>query len=234
MRLDKFLANMGQGTRSQVKRLIASGKVTVNDSVIKSAKAQVDANSDIISVAGQTVAYCPYIYLMLNKAKGYISSTEKGTTPTVIDCVPAEYRHYDLFPIGRLDKDTTGLLLISNDGQMAHKLLAPAKRVAKTYRVNCLQPLTGQQIEQLKSGVTIANHYQTKPAELKLLDTNIIDLTIYEGKYHQVKQMLKAVGNAVVELERIRFAGIALDGKLQRGEVRLLTADELAKLNSLQ
>ncbi len=233
MRLDKFLANMGHGTRSEVKKLISSGKVTVNNSIVKSAKTQINEIKDKVAVAGQSVAYCPYIYLMLNKAKGYISSTVKGDTPTVIDCVPNQYRHYDLFPFGRLDKDTTGLLFISNDGQMAHKLLSPAKHVAKTYRVTCEKLPTNEQIEQLKAGVVIAGGYLTKPAEVVLVEKNIIDLTICEGKYHQVKQMLQAVGNGVVELERICFAGIALDSKLERGEVRLLTEKELAHLSSL-
>ncbi len=233
MRLDKFLANTGQGTRSEVKKIILSGKVTVNDIVVKSAKTQISENRDIIAIKGQKVTYCPYIYLMLNKAKGYISSTEKGATPTVIDCVPDKYRHYDLFPFGRLDKDTTGLLIISNDGQMAHKLLSPSKHVTKTYRVTCQNQPTSSQLEQLKKGVIIANDYLTKPAEVALVSPTIIDLTICEGKYHQVKQMLKAVDNGVVELERICFAGIALDRQLKRGQVRLLTEKELAHLNSL-
>ncbi len=233
MRLDKFLGNMGKGTRSQVKKLISNGKVTVNGVIVKSAKTQIDAAVDTISVTGQIIIYRPYIYLMLNKARGCISSTEKGLTPTVLDCVPAKYRHYNLFPFGRLDKDTTGLLIISNDGQMAHKLLSPNKHVTKTYRVTCRETITEQQIDKLKSGVIIANHYLTKPAEVRIVDEGVIDLTICEGKYHQVKQMLKAVDNAVLELDRIRFAGIDLDETLMRGQTRLLTDDELTHLNSL-
>ncbi len=190
MRLDKYLANMGQGTRSQVKRLIAKGAVSINGKVAKSAKQQIDQLNDVVVLEGHRIDYRPFIYLMMNKAAGYISSTEKGETPTVLDCVPAEYRHYELFPVGRLDKDTTGLLLITNDGQLAHRLLAPRHHVAKTYRVACALPLSDRQVEHLANGVLIAGGYQTKPAEVHQIADYQIDLTIYEGKYHQVKQML--------------------------------------------
>ncbi len=233
MRLDKFLANMGRGSRSQVKRLIASGAVTVDGKVAHSAKMQIDAGVDQIALAGQVIAYQPFVYLMLNKAQGYISSTARGAVPTVLDCVPAEYRHYDLFPIGRLDKDTNGLLIISNDGQLAHQLLAPTKHVAKTYRVICEDAISSRQIAQLRAGVKIAQRYLTKPATVEAVDATTIDLTICEGKYHQVKQMLKAVGNGVRQLERIAFAGLALDRSLARGTVRPLTAAELAHLKAL-
>ncbi len=233
MRLDKYLANMGAGTRAQVKKLIGSGAVTVDGSVVKTAKYQVDENSAVVSLNGKLVHYLPDVYLLLNKPAGYISSTERGTVPTVLDCLPAAYRHYAIFPVGRLDKDTTGLLLLTNDGQLAHALLSPRRHVAKTYRVDCAAALTAQQIRRLENGVVIAGGYQTKPAEALQIAERQINLTIYEGKYHQVKQMLAAVGNRVVSLERIAFAGIALDEALPRGAVRQLSSDELRHLKSL-
>ncbi len=233
MRLDKYLANMGKGSRAEVKKKIAAGLVSVNGVVAKSAKRQVDESRDVVMLVDQTIDYQPFVYLMLNKDKGYISSTEKGETPTVLDCVPLQFRHYDLFPVGRLDKDTTGLLLITNDGKLAHRLLAPRHHVAKTYRVDCALPLTEAQLDQLRKGVLIADNYRTKPAEVQQTKDCQIDLTIYEGKYHQVKQMLMAVANRVVALERIAFAGIALDNTLKRGQVRELYDDELAHLLNL-
>lgn len=228
MRLDKFLANMGVGTRTDVKQILKKSSVTVNDKVEKSPKTQINPDIDIIFVNGEKIAYINNIYVMLNKPKGYISATHDNSAQTVIDLIP-EYQHLDIFPVGRLDKDTEGLLLITNDGQFNHDLMSPSKHVSKTYEVVSSTPITNEDILAFKNGLELSDG-PIKPAELVKVNDNVSHVTIFEGKYHQVKRMFHVIENEVLELKRLKIANLALDENLQLGEYRLLTDEELKLL----
>ncbi|MCE5097651.1 pseudouridine synthase [Staphylococcus devriesei] len=228
MRLDKFLANMGVGTRTDVKQILKKGSVTVNDKVEKSPKTQINPDIDIIFVNGEKIAYINNIYVMLNKPKGYISATHDNSVQTVIDLIP-EYQHLDIFPVGRLDKDTEGLLLITNDGQFNHDLMSPSKHVSKTYEVVSSTPITNEDILAFKNGLELSDG-PIKPAELVKVNDNVSHVTIFEGKYHQVKRMFHVIENEVLELKRLKIANLALDENLQLGEYRSLTDEELKLL----
>lgn len=228
MRLDKFLANMGVGTRSEVKQFLKKGNVTVNDSIEKSPKCHINPEDDIVMVNGKQITFINHIYIMLNKPKGYISATHDGTNRTVIDLIP-EYQHLDIFPVGRLDKDTEGLLLITNDGQFSHELMSPVKHVSKTYEVISQHTISDDDIEAFKQGITLSDG-PVKPALLKRVNETTSQVTIYEGKYHQVKRMFHAIENEVLELKRLKIANLALDKNLKSGEYKLLSDDELKLL----
>lgn len=225
MRLDKFLANMGVGTRTEVKQLLKKGNIEVNQKVEKSPKIQINPNQDEISVNGEKIDYIDNIYIMLNKPKGYISATHDDSAQTVIDLVP-EYQHLDIFPVGRLDKDTEGLLLITNDGQFNHNLMSPTKHVSKTYEVVSKFPIKESDILAFEKGIELSDG-PVKPAQLIKVSDTTSHVTIYEGKYHQVKRMFHAIENEVLELKRLKIANLAIDGNLQSGEYRLLTDEEL-------
>ena len=228
MRLDKFLANMGVGTRSEVKQILKKGTVTVNDSIEKSPKCHINPEDDIVMVNGKQITFINHIYIMLNKPKGYISATHDGTNRTVIDLIP-EYQHLDIFPVGRLDKDTEGLLLITNDGQFSHELMSPVKHVSKTYEVISQHTISDDDIEAFKQGITLSDG-PVKPALLTRVNETTSQVTIYEGKYHQVKRMFHAIENEVLELKRLKIANLALDENLKSGEYKLLSDDELKLL----
>ncbi|MGV3097002.1 pseudouridine synthase [Staphylococcus borealis] len=228
MRLDKFLANMGVGTRSEVKQLLKKGTVTVNDSIEKSPKCHINPEDDIVMVNGKQITFINHIYIMLNKPKGYISATHDGTNRTVIDLIP-EYQHLDIFPVGRLDKDTEGLLLITNDGQFSHELMSPVKHISKTYEVISQHTISDDDIEAFKQGITLSDG-PVKPALLTRVNETTSQVTIYEGKYHQVKRMFHAIENEVLELKRLKIANLALDENLKSGEYKLLSDDELKLL----
>lgn len=221
MRLDKFLANMGVGTRSEVKQLLKKGVVKVNQNKVKSPKLHVNPNSDEIMVNDEVVSYIDKVYIMLNKPKGYISATEDELHPTIIDLIP-EYAHLNIFPVGRLDKDTEGLLLVTNDGQFNHEVMNPNKHVSKTYEVYSKHPITQFDIDEFKSGIELSDG-KLKPAILKKVDDYVSHVTIYEGKYHQVKRMFHSIENEVLELKRIKIAELELDHNLDLGSYRLLT-----------
>ncbi|MCG1065816.1 pseudouridine synthase [Staphylococcus epidermidis] len=221
MRLDKFLANMGVGTRSEVKQLLKKGTVKVNQNKVKSPKLHVNPNSDEIMVNDEVVSYIDKVYIMLNKPKGYISATEDELHPTIIDLIP-EYAHLNIFPVGRLDKDTEGLLLVTNDGQFNHEVMNPNKHVSKTYEVYSKHPITQFDIDEFKSGIELSDG-KLKPAILKKVDDYVSHVTIYEGKYHQVKRMFHSIENEVLELKRIKIAELELDHNLDLGSYRLLT-----------
>lgn len=225
MRLDKFLCEMNIGSRSGVKELVKKGFISVNGQVIRSADHKIDEQRDSITFKGKELTYRKFIYYMLNKPKGVVSATQDNTAQTVTDLLAAEGRK-DLFPVGRLDKDTEGLLLLTNDGELAHNLLSPRKHVDKTYRVEIAHGLSWQDINKLEQGVDIGEAGLTLPAKVEVCSENIIYLTIQEGKFHQVKRMLQAVDNQVAALKRIRFGGITLDEKLAPGEYRALTPEE--------
>ncbi|PTE42768.1 pseudouridine synthase [Staphylococcus equorum] len=229
MRIDKFLANMGVGTRTEVKQLLKKGNVTVNDKKEKSPKTQVSPDTDIVSVNETQIQYIDKIYLMLNKPKGYLSATEDNNQQTVIDLVE-EFRYLELFPVGRLDKDTEGLLLITNDGQFNHQLMSPTKHVSKTYEVISEKTITKNDIESFKTGIEL-NEGLAKPAQLVEGDEkNKSFVTIYEGRYHQVKRMFHAIDNEVLALKRISIGDLKLDSALAPGEYRHLTQQDFKQL----
>lgn len=234
MRIDKLLSNMGYGSRKDVKILLKQGAVRVDDQPVKDAKRHVDPNTEQVTVFGETVDYRPYVYLMLNKPEGVISATEDNVESTVIDLIDPSYAHYELFPVGRLDKDTTGLLLITNDGAFNHALMSPRKHVDKVYIAEVDGEMTVEDVRQFAEGVELEDGYTTKPARLEILSRNgrrtTIRLTLSEGKYHQVKRMVAAVGKHVERLERVQIGPLELDANLERGDYRELTEEEVRLL----
>ena len=231
IRLDKFLAQMNMGTRSEVKNAIRKGKVTVNGGICKNPDAKVDEISDVICYENTQVCYEKYVYYMLNKPAGVVSATKDNHDKTVVDLLQGENLQ-DVFPVGRLDKDTEGLLLLTNDGELAHKLLSPKKHIPKTYFVRTKEVVIKEQLEMFERGVDIGEDTLTLPAQTEMITENEIFLTIYEGKFHQVKRMLKAVGNEVVYLKREKMGNLSLDKKLKLGEYRRLTIEEIELLNN--
>jgi 16S rRNA pseudouridine516 synthase len=237
LRIDKMLANLGFGSRKEVKQLLKSGAVKVDDVVVKDPKQHVDTNNQIVTLNGDVIEYKEFIYLMMNKPQGVLSATEDSAQETVIDLLELEDQVYEPFPVGRLDKDTEGLLLITNDGQLAHKLLSPKKHVPKTYFAVIDQEVTDEDIKAFAEGVTLDDGYETKPGELKILKSGMrsdIELTITEGKFHQVKRMFEAVGKKVVYLKRISMGPLPLDETLELGEYRELTDEEIELLRDYQ
>lgn len=232
-----MLANLGYGSRKEVKQLLKSGAVKIDDVIVKDAKQQVDTNKQTVTLNGEVVEYKEFIYLMMNKPQGVLSATEDSAGETVIDLLELEDQVYEPFPVGRLDKDTEGLLLITNDGQLAHRLLSPKKHVPKTYFAVINQEVTDDDIKAFAEGVTLDDGYQTKPGMLKILKSGIrsdIELTITEGKFHQVKRMFEAVGKKVVYLKRISMGPLPLDETLELGEYRELTDEEIELLRNYQ
>ena len=233
MRIDKMLANIGFGTRKEVKKLLKSGAVMVDGATVKDAKQHVDPEKQTVMVHGDEVEYREFIYLMMNKPAGILSATEDDRQETVLDIIEEEDKAFEPFPVGRLDKDTEGLLLLTNDGQLAHRLLSPKKHVPKTYFAEIEGIVTDTDIEAFREGVTLDDGYLTKPGELRILKSgpvSEIELTITEGKFHQVKRMFEAVDKKVVYLKRLSMADLQLDETLEPGEYRELTEDELAGL----
>lgn len=234
IRLDKYLSEMGIGTRTQVKEMIRKQSVTVNGSVVRSPETKVDTEHDLITCQGQPVTYTEYVYYMLNKPDGVVSATTDTRERTVIDLITGTKRK-DLFPVGRLDKDTVGLLLITNDGILANQLLSPKKHVPKVYEARVRGKVTEEEIKKFSEGVDIGDDTPTKPAELVILESDEesrIRLTITEGRYHQVKRMFQAVGMEVVWLKRLSMGSLQLDERLMQGEFRELTEEELLNLKN--
>jgi 16S rRNA pseudouridine516 synthase len=237
LRIDKLLANLGYGSRKEVKQLLKSGGVKIDDVVVKDAKQHVDPHTQTVTLNGETIEYKEFIYLMMNKPPGVISATEDHHDETVIDLLELEDQVYEPFPVGRLDKDTEGLLLITNDGQLAHRLLSPKKHVPKTYFAVIDQEVTEEDVKDFAKGVVLDDGYLTKPGELKILKSGItsdIELTITEGKFHQVKRMFEAVGKRVVYLQRISMGPLLLDETLELGEYRELTDEEVELIKTYQ
>lgn len=235
MRLDKYLADCGVATRSESKKLIKSGVVQVTGLLGLRPETQIDPKTAWVTVRGVPIRYREFIYLMLNKPQGYLSSTRDGRQPIVLDLVPEEYRHFDLFPAGRLDIDTEGLCLLTNDGQLAHRILSPTKHIPKTYYAIIDGEVTPEDVRHFSQGVVLDDGYQTKPACLEVLSygtTSEIELTITEGKFHQVKRMFEAVGKKVTYLKRIKMNQLSLDPNLPLGEMRELTDREVELLEA--
>lgn len=229
IRLDKFLSEMGVGTRSEVKKILKARQVTVNDAVVIKPETKVDPESDIVYYKDRIICYQKYEYYIFNKPAGCVSATEDNFHKTVMDYI-TDTVHDDLFPVGRLDIDTEGLLIITNDGAMAHELLSPSKHVAKTYYAKIDGMVTEEDVNCFKEGVDIGEEKLTKPGELVILESkpiSIIELTITEGKFHQVKRMFEAVDKKVIYLKRISMGGLRLPADLKPGEYRALTDDEL-------
>lgn len=231
LRLDKFLCELAIGTRSEVKILLKKGMVTVNGVVVKSPDVKIDPDTDQVTYQGQPVTYQKYYYYMLHKPAGVITATQDANQKTVMDLLGPYFRK-DLFPVGRLDKDTEGFLLITNDGELAHALLSPKKHVPKTYFVEVPQKLSFEQIQALEQGVDIKDDTNTLPAKVEVVDDTHILLTIHEGRYHQVKRMLEAVGSKVLYLKRTTFGSLALDETLEKGACRPLHDAELKQLKA--
>ena len=233
MRLDKFLCDQNIGTRSQVKEFIKKGQVTVNGQVIRKPETKVDELSDTVVCQGQPIRYRKYSYYMLNKPEGVVSATNDNTAPTVVSLLTVPEQK-DLFPVGRLDKDTTGLLLLTNDGALSHDLLSPRKHVDKTYFVKLREPLKQEYEAALENGIDIGEEALTLPAKLEICseDRKNCLLTIHEGKFHQVKRMFQSAENEVVFLKRMSMGSLTLDKALETGQYRPLTQEEIERLKT--
>ena len=231
MRLDKFLSVTGKATRSEAKTAVRRGRVLVNGIAPKSSDVKIDPERDTVSFDGETVSYRQFTYIMLNKPEGYVSATDDKNLPTVLELLPEELSHLELFPCGRLDRDTVGLMLITDDGELAHFLLSPVSHVSKAYRFRCESVLSDDDANLLCAGVDIGDEKITKPSSLTL-DTGKKSgvIVLSEGRYHQIKRMFVAVGNKITYLERISFGPLTLDPSLKRGEHRFLDENEIAEL----
>lgn len=235
IRLDKFLANMNVGSRSQVHEIIKHGHVTVNGKTCRTAKEKI-GEKDFVEVDGKKIIYQEYHYFMMNKPKGVLTATEDSDQKTVLDLISLKDRYKNLSPVGRLDKDTTGLLLLTNDGQLNHHLLAPDFHVAKVYKSLIAGIVTQEEIIKFKNGIVLKDGTKLKSAVLKILNTDlknkqsIVEITIIEGKYHQIKRMFGSVGMKVLELERLQMGKLILDSNLKLGDYRELTSKEVALL----
>lgn len=230
MRLDRFLANSGLGTRKEVKQLIKNKRISVNGDYRVKDSQNIDPLNDKICFDEEQIEYKEFYYILLNKPKGYISATEDNIQNTVLDLMP-EYDFINLFPVGRLDKDTTGLLILTNDGQLAHQLIAPKKHVDKVYIATLDKPLDMRIKKKFEEGIILDDEL-TLPATLEKIDDNIAKVTIHQGKYHQVKRMFEYFGYEVIELDRIQLAFLTL-GDLKIGEYRELSDEEVENLKSL-
>ena len=229
-RIDKILSNLGYGSRSELKKFCKNGLVKVNGKVINNPGVQVDVENDEIIFDGEKVTYKEFIYLMLNKPDGYISATFDKRDPIVLDLIDKEDLVFEPFPVGRLDKDTEGLLVLTNDGQLAHRVLSPKKHVPKTYYAKIEGIVTEEDIKAFAKGVTLDDGYETMPAELIILksdEISEIELTIHEGKFHQVKRMFESVDKKVIYLKRLSMGKLKLDENLELGEYRELTDEEV-------
>ncbi len=229
-RIDKILSNLGYGSRSEIKKYCKQGSVVVNGSEVSNPGTQVDTENDEILFNGEEVIYREYIYLMMNKPDGYVSATTDKYDPTVLDLIDLSYLAFEPFPVGRLDKDTEGLLVLTNDGKLSHRVLSPKKHVPKTYYAKIDGIVTEKDVEAFLEGVVLDDGYKTMPSQLNILksdDESEIELTIHEGKFHQVKRMFESVGKKVVYLKRLSMGNLKLDESLELGEYRELTDEEV-------
>jgi len=232
-RLDRLLSNHGYGTRKEIKQLIKKGIVKVDGEIARDSGMHVDPLVSTVEINGEKLNYRKYVYIMLNKPQGVVSATYDNKYKTVVDLLPEEYKPFEPFPAGRLDIDTEGFLLMTNDGQLAHELLSPKKHVPKKYYALVEGMVTAEDVEKFKEGIVLDDGYKTMPAQLEIIragEHSEIELVIHEGKFHQVKRMFEAVGKKVKYLRRIEFGGLRLDESLKPGECRELTNDELKKI----
>lgn len=230
MRVDKLLSNVGVASRAELKKYCKQGLISVNGKVINNPGVQVDSENDEVMFNGEKIVYREFIYIMLNKPDGYISATFDKHDPIVLDLIDSSYLVFEPFPVGRLDKDTEGLLVLTNDGQLSHRVLSPKKHVPKTYYAKIQGKVTEEDILAFEKGVILDDGYETMPSQLKILksdDISEIELTIHEGKFHQVKRMFESVDKKVVYLKRISMGKLKLDESLELGEYRELTEEEV-------
>lgn len=236
-RLDKILANLGYGSRKEVKAICRKGEVVVDGTPVKDSAEKVDPVNSTIEVKGEKINYRKFIYLMMNKPSGVVSATFDNHDETVIDLLDPEYQVFEPFPIGRLDKDTVGLLLITNDGELNHKLIAPKNHVDKVYYAEINKPIDESDIVKFEKGITLDDGYLCMPAKLEVINSNEdgaeVHVTIQEGKFHQVKRMFEAVDKSVVYLRRISFGPLKLDETVEEGSFRELTEEEIELLKNV-
>ncbi len=231
MRLDKYLSDAGVLSRTESARAAKNGQITVNGTVTRRSSGHIDPTKDIVCYNGQHIIYREFTYIMLNKPEGYVSATDDSLCPTVLDLLPDELQKIGLFPCGRLDKNTLGLMILTNNGPLAHKLLAPKSHVSKKYRFTLKFPFSDEDIERLQGGVDIGG-YVTAPCIVEKTGEREGYITLTEGKYHQIKLMAIAVNNQITYLERVTFGPVTLDGALERGEWRYLTESEQESLEA--
>lgn len=229
-RLDKLLAGTGKWSRREVKALVRQGLVRVDGRLAVSAEDKLDPAAAIITVAGETISLCRFTYVMLHKPAGVLTATEDRKQPTVLDLLPPELRRIGLAPVGRLDKDTEGLLLLTNDGELAHRLLSPKYHVEKRYFARVDGELSAADMEAFARGMTLGDGLECLPAGLDLLPDRVCIVTLREGKFHQVKRMLAARGAPVRYLKRLSMGPLTLDDSLAAGAYRLLRAEEISAL----
>ena len=233
MRLDKFISTTTTLSRAEAKKVIKKG-ILINDKLIKSPDYKVDEINDQVILDGKRLVYQKYVYIMMNKPQDTISATEDAIEKTVVDILKEEDRIHKVFPVGRLDKDTEGLMLLTNDGELAHRLISPKKDVVKKYYVEVSGKLKDEHLQIVETGVTLEDGYRCKPARLEILDSSEgnskANIFITEGKFHQVKRMMKSLGATVTYLKRLSIGSLKLDENLKLGEYRYLTDDELNKL----
>ena len=233
MRLDKYIADSSAYSRSEIRKLIRYRAVTVNGTVAPAADRQI-GETDEVRVNGKRIEYRKYVYLMLNKPQGYLSATEDKRDPVVIDLVPEEYRHFGVFPVGRLDKDTEGLLLLTNDGQFDHALMSPKKKVMKRYYAELDGPVGAEDAAVFAAGMEFPD-FTARPARLEITDDpSRVFIEIEEGKFHQVKRMCQRIGREVLFLKRVKIGALALDERLAPGGIRELTAEEIRLLTGME
>ncbi|MDO4460147.1 MAG: pseudouridine synthase [Clostridia bacterium] len=226
-RLDKFLANQNIGSRKEVSLMVRKGLVRVNGETSKKADIKIDPENDEILVNGERVGYIKNVYIMMNKPKGVLSASEDRREETVVDILPDEMKRRGLFPAGRLDRNTTGLLIVTDDGEMAHRMLAPKSHVWKIYRAELEKPATAEDVKAFEKGISQGGN-DFLPAELKITENpQVVYVRIREGKFHQIKRMFEARENAVVELKRLTMGGLRLDENIEEGNCRYLTKEEV-------
>lgn len=234
MRIDKCLADCGLGTRSEVKSLLKAKRITVNSKVVTNGKVQVNPETDEILFDGEKIQYEEFVYIMMNKPKGVVSATEDNLHKTVLDLIDPLYFKKGVFPVGRLDIDTHGLLLLTNDGELAHRLLSPKKHVTKIYQARVDGVMTEEDAATFERGIVLSDGTKCMPAQLDILrtsqDESVVQIHLKEGKFHQVKRMVKACGKTVVDLQRLTMGTLKLDERLALGESRPLTEEELQSL----
>ena len=234
MRLDKCLADCGLGTRSEVKSLLKAKRITVNGKVITNGKVHVNPETDEILFDDEKIQYEEFVYIMMNKPKGVVSATEDNLHKTVLDLIDPVYFKKGVFPVGRLDIDTHGLLLLTNDGELAHRLLSPKKHVTKIYQARVEGVMTAEDVTAFEKGIVLSDGTECMPARLDILSTtqdeSTVQIHLKEGKFHQVKRMVKACGKTVVDLERLTMGPLRLDKGLTLGESRPLTEEEQQSL----
>ena len=233
MRIDKLLSELGICTRREAAKVAKAGGILVDGTPERDASRHIDPDKSRLTFMGREVTYQKYTYVMLNKPEGYVSATDDKSLPYVTELLPDELRRRELFPVGRLDRDTVGLMILTNNGKLAHSLLSPKHHVKKEYRFTSAEPLDKGAETDFERGITLADGYECKPAELYLDETRRAGrIVLTEGKYHQIKRMIASRSNRVTSLERISFGGIMLDGALSRGEWRYLTKEEIEALES--